>query len=274
MRTHIAIRREIKRRWREICKVAGTVPAATRALPQARNIRILGSGHKTEMGEAALGVFTAVVYMAPDDEAFPEGDTRTLCPMAGLCSNGCIGRNTGYLAMAPAKRSRLWKATLFLGDRELFAELIDCEIAAHERLAARLAMVPAVRFDGSTDTGYGAVLAQRFAGSATQFYDYTKVRARLRRSKKILNYDLTYSLSERSRGPLPAGFNVAAVFALRKGEPFPKTFMGREVISGDEHDVRFMDDKRERIVALSFKAARAREQHLAHAMGFVQSEAR
>lgn len=268
MRTKVSIQREIARRWAEICKAAGTRAGAIDCLPQVSSIRVFGTGQKTDAGEA-YGVYTAVLYMAPDTEAFDPGDGRTMCPMAGRCSIVCLGHNSGHLAMSHAQQARLWKTTLFLGARDLFDELIEHEIGLHERQALGLGLIPAARFDGSTDTGYGAVLAKRFAG--VQWYDYTKVKARLRRSTKQLNYDLTYSLSERHRGALPAGFNVAAVFASRKGEPFPDTFRGREVINGDEHDARFLDDKRDRIVALSFKAATARDLHMAAGMGFVQA---
>jgi hypothetical protein len=271
-RTAIAIKREIASTWEDICHAAGTRPEAVQCLPNAENIRILGSGYKTDLAEFLHGVFTAVVYMSPDNEAFPDGSRRTMCPRAGLCSAACLGHNTGRLAMAPGKRSRLWKTTLFLGARALYDELIGLEIEAHERKAVGLNMIPAVRLDGSTDTGHGMVLAERFSHSTVQFYDYTKVLARLARSVKHKNYDLTYSLSEKHKGPLPEGFNVAGVFATRKGEAFPDTYMGREVISGDEHDARFLDPPN-KFVALSFKAAKARDEHLADAMGFVRTDA-
>ncbi len=40
---------------------------------------------------------------------------------------------------------------------------------------------------------------------------------------------------------LQQGFNVTVVFAVKKGEPLPKTWNGYRVIDGDIHDLRFLD---------------------------------
>ena len=79
---------------------------------------------------------------------------------------------------------------------------------------------------------------------AYQFYDYTKS---LKRMYKFLRYDfpknyhLTFSRDETTelsviRQILSKGGNVAVVF-----DEVPKTWEGMEVISGDDHDLRFTD---------------------------------
>jgi len=66
------------------------------------------------------------------------------------------------------------------------------------------------------------------------------------------NYHLTYSRDETTelsviRQILSKGGNVAVVF-----DEVPKTWEGMEVISGDEHDLRFKDP-RSKIVGLEAK---------------------
>jgi hypothetical protein len=76
-----------------------------------------------------------------------------------------------------------------------------------------------------------------------QFYDYTKNPSRMKkylRGEMPANYHLTFSRSECNHETcleiLEMGGNVAAVF-----EKMPETWCGKEVISGDDHDLRFLD---------------------------------
>jgi len=66
------------------------------------------------------------------------------------------------------------------------------------------------------------------------------------------NYHLTFSRSESNQGHvekvLREGGNVAAVFR----NALPKEYIGHEVISGDETDLRFLD-KRNCVVGLTEK---------------------
>jgi hypothetical protein len=75
-----------------------------------------------------------------------------------------------------------------------------------------------------------------------QFYDYTKISNR----KNIPeNYDLTYSYSgvqgyqKYVQIALSAGMRIAAVF--RKRTEIPSSFMGLDVVDGDNSDLRHLD---------------------------------
>ena len=79
--------------------------------------------------------------------------------------------------------------------------------------------------------------------SNVQWYDYTKIQARMMRyleGKMPSNYHLTFSKSENNWDKclevLKHGGNVAAVF-----NKLPETFMGYDVIDGDKSDLRFLD---------------------------------
>lgn len=73
-----------------------------------------------------------------------------------------------------------------------------------------------------------------------QFYDYPKIPRCLGRTPD--HYYLTFSLSETNEPDagkaLDSGFNVAAPFRDR-----PARYMGRPVIDGDAHDLRFLDPR-------------------------------
>jgi hypothetical protein len=73
-----------------------------------------------------------------------------------------------------------------------------------------------------------------------QFYDYTKINNR--KVSHIPNYHLTFSKADGNdmdvRIALSNGMNVAAVF-----HKVPETYLGRQVIDGDETDLRFLDPK-------------------------------
>jgi hypothetical protein len=78
-----------------------------------------------------------------------------------------------------------------------------------------------------------------------QFFDYTKIRSRMRRflSKEDwpANYHLTFSVDatnhDHTRSVLAAGGNVAAVF----WPELPTTWSNYPVIDGETHDARFLD---------------------------------
>lgn len=83
-----------------------------------------------------------------------------------------------------------------------------------------------------------------------QFYDYTKNPKRFDGSMPK-NYHLTFSRSETNHATaielLRGGNNVAMVF-----DKVPETYEGFKVVSGDETDLRFLDEKGV-IVGLKYK---------------------
>ena len=106
-------------------------------------------------------------------------------------------------------------------------------------LAHRHGKLAAVRLNVFSDIPWERFLdLDRFPD--IQFYDYTKVAARLGRTPA--NYYLTFSRSEnnepQARQSLAKGFNVAVPFR----DP-PARFLGHPVIDGDTHDYRFLDPK-------------------------------
>lgn len=285
------LRREFADKWK------GGIAAAAAArgfrmpsgVPGWQHLRILGESLKVVKG-LKKGVATAILYLSPSTESV----AVDLCPDASEeCSAACLGHSSGNLSMRPAMRARLWKTALFMIDRPLFHRLISAEIMDLERKARRKKLLPAVRFDGASDTGYGAKLAAQHPG--VQFYDYTKSYVRYLRylgwhadgvtrlspdQRLPSNYHLTFSFSghneEECVDLLRRGGNVAVVFSARPGisdrvecEPIPAYWNRFPVIDADDTDVRFQDPKGT-VAGLRFKAARGRAQALAAAGPFVR----
>lgn len=221
------------------------------------------SNAKTVKGQAR-GFMTAVLYLASGDLSGTE-----LCPSADLagCKAGCLntagrgGMAAGNATFAApngdtlpdntVQRARLARTARFNGDRAAFMADLCAEIRRFVRKAERAGLVPVVRLNGTSDIRWEDIPAgdhpHIFAAFSTvQFYDYTKLPNR-RRALGIANYSLTFSYSHRAEfAPMVVkalatygnGVNYAAVFA---GRALPDSFLGRDVVNGDESDLRFLD---------------------------------
>jgi hypothetical protein len=209
------------------------------------------------------GYWTAVLHLAPG-----ELSGFQVCRFAtAQCLAGCLntaghgGIGAGSLsAIASGRKTntvqqcRIARTKLLFQDREaFFAQLVN-EIGAHEERARRASLVPAVRLNGTSDlpwermplpaslVDFPANIFQAFPN--LQFYDYTK---RPNRVNLPSNYHLTFSLAEtpeslvHAETELARGRNVAVVFGVARGKPLPASYLGRPVIDGDLHDLRFLD---------------------------------
>lgn len=194
-----------------------------------RNYKIL-KGRK-------LGYMTYILHLAP-----AKLSGFNTCPMASAgCRASCL--NTSGRGQCPSVQSaRIRKTRLFFQHRKKFLEMLRADIASAIRRARRKHMVPCFRLNGTSDIAWEFVAPEIFREfHDVQFYDYTKITARLFRPRPA-NYHLTFSLSEKNvpdiRRVMAAGYNVVAVF-----RELPKKFFGRRVFSGDTTDLRFLDPK-------------------------------
>lgn len=194
------------------------------------------SNSKTRKGEK-FGWITGIVHLAPHKLS-----GHNVCPMASKgCSAACL--NTAGFGFYPrVQEARIAKTKLFFNDRNAFLSLLAGEIATWQIAAKAKGMHLAIRLNGTSDIAWESIcdIIQRFP--SVQFYDYTKIPARLMRSTPD-NYHLTFSRSE-SNGEQAKllsnlGHNIAVVFA----KSLPKTYWGKRVIDGDISDLRFKDPK-------------------------------
>jgi len=190
--------------------------------------------YKTTKGEK-LGILTGILYLAPAKISGYE-----VCPKRSAgCTAACL-YTAGMGAFSNVQQARINKTKMFFEDRANFMDQLRKDIKALVKKAAKQNMKPAVRLNGTSDiewTRFG--IMDEFPD--VQFYDYTKVFSRLTQ-KRPANYHITFSKNESNdeecAAALELGVNVAAVF-----KTLPQQWMGRQVISGDETDVRFVDGK-------------------------------
>jgi hypothetical protein len=143
-------------------------------------------------------------------------------------------------------RSRIGKTLDFFEDRYGYATRVAGELDNLEKRAIKKGKLPVARLNGTSDVPWETYLHME-SFSNTQFYDYTKSELRMRQfldRDLPANYDLTYSHDEFTTPRLvksltDKGGNVAVVFR----KEMPDMFRGVEVISGMEHDFRFLDKK-------------------------------
>lgn len=212
--------------------------------------------------------------LAPADSSGIE-----VCPMRSqACTEGCLGHNSGHSCMGvgaandrhrftPVRRARIKRT------RELFgASLpggnglpiqmaalasIDHEIGRFVKWCAKRGFKPAVRLNAFSDLVWEALWPELFKRHAgVQFYDYTKIPARLGWAKRPANYHLTLSRSENNASAIEKaiteGHNVAVVFGIKDHRFLPKIWRGVPVLDGTVHDKRFLDLPGH-IVGLSWK---------------------
>lgn len=209
------------------------------------NYLSIGADAKTIKGQKK-GVLTGILYLAPHTL----GGGKTLCPFSTAgCRAVCL-YSAGRGAFTNVQNARIRKTKEFLADPVAFCDKLAEDIKALVKMAQAKGMVPAVRLNGTTDIEwekYGII--QRFPD--VQFYDYTKWPPfkRFLSVPRPDNYDITYSWSEAAHAPQWAAMwqrkhvNTAVVFDQKLPDTFLIGATRRQVIDGDESDLRFRDPK-------------------------------
>jgi hypothetical protein len=118
------------------------------------------------------------------------------------------------------------------------------------RKAYKQGLQPLVRLNGTSDIRWESIEVANTGKNIfemfpdVQFYDYTKD---VNRKDLPANYDVTFSYSGVEgfqpyvEKALLNNMRMAVVF--RKEQDIPQSFMGIPVVSGDNSDVRHLDDK-------------------------------
>lgn len=189
-----------------------------------------------------LGYRSFGIHFAPSDISGYQ-----VCASASKgCTKVCL-YTSGHGKFTRTQESRIAKTRWFFEDRPGFMKTLDKHIGAAMRNADRAKLEPAFRLNLTSDVRWETVevkgshnIMDLYTG--VQFYDYTKHTNRRDIPK---NYHLTFSRSEENDLDVALmfskGYNVAIVFNVKKDEPLPTHYLGREVIDGDIHDLRFLD---------------------------------
>ncbi len=199
----------------------------------------IGQDTKTVKGEE-LNVLTGIMYLAPYKLS-----GVNVCPMADVakCHEGCLN-TAGRGQFTSNQMARLRKTLFFQQYSGVFQVLLQKEIDRLERKAQRMNMTPMIRLNGTSDIRWELEIPHIMKKySHIQFYDYTKIPNR--KLGNIQNYDETFSYSGvKEYQPMVAkalkkNMRMAVVFRSKDNQP--RTFMGREVINGDNTDIRPFD---------------------------------
>ncbi len=200
---------------------------------------------KTTKGES-LGFLTGILYLAPATTT-----KWNTCSMAKIaeCDKACL-YTAGRGAFSSVQQARIRKTEWFFTDRDSFMLQLAEDISKLIRKAKKLGLQPLVRLNGTSDIRWESIEVANSGNNIfeffpdVQFYDYTKD---VNRKDLPTNYDLTFSYSGVEgfqpfvAKALKKQMRIAVVF--RKEKDIPMTFMGIPVVSGDNSDVRHLDDK-------------------------------
>lgn len=225
---------------------------------------------KTAKSGARGDYLSAILHLAPADLA----GGKDMCPFATEgCRHACLntsGRG-GMLDkeydLNEIQLARIRKTKEFQQDPHAFLGRLAKDISKTVKYAQQLGRKPVIRLNGTSDVNWAAFKSPTLGGKTifeafpdVQFYDYTK-NPNIIRNNKQPNYHVTFSYAdgeknhEHAKKLLEEGFNVATVFGGKKPGKvtFPPHFHGKPVVSGDEHDLRFLDPKGV-VVGLSAKS--------------------
>jgi hypothetical protein len=211
---------------------------------------------KTVKGEQ-LGFLTGILYLAPSDIS-----GFNVCPMAKIaqCEEACL-YTAGRGAFNSIQLARINKTQYFFNDRQNFMLNIVKDIEKGIKQANKAGLTLLIRLNGTSDIKWENVFFD-YDNKKTnifdlfpniQFYDYTKIANRIDLPK---NYDLTFSYSgvieyqPYVKKAIDNQMRIATVF--RSIKHIPNEFLGLPVVSGDNSDIRHLDDQNT-IVALYAK---------------------
>lgn len=242
---------------------------------------LLSASEKTIKGEK-FGWKTGILYLAPASTSGIKMDGKgvTLCAKASpQCENMCL-ISSGQMTFISSQIARINRTIFMFKEPARFMSMLYKECLAMRRLGGKRGGKVCVRLNGTSDIPWelgnymGVPLIVPETGKTIfesvpdlQFYDYTKIFPRMSsdsKARRLKNYDLTFSRAEGNeadcRKVLAMNQNVAVVFFRGAKDKkagtwpigFPKTYMGAQVLDGDESDLRFLDPK-PRVVGLSAK---------------------
>lgn len=218
--------------------------------------KLLGKGDSNaklkKSDDSGKGFLTVGLSLAPANES-----GYNTCPHASAgCKAACLF-TAGMGAFQNVKSGRIAKTRLFFQQRPVFYAMLRGELTAHRKRAQKQGKQLACRLNVLSDIPWEKMFPELFTEfQDVQFYDYTKNAKRATAfslSRELLdysffpnNYHLTFSRSESNIKEFTyivstTIANAAVVFASKQ---LPSHYAGRVVVSGDETDLRFLDESK------------------------------
>jgi hypothetical protein len=168
---------------------------------------------------------------------------RNVCPHSTPGCRGACLVHSGRLGMAPSIRAMLARNALYSGYNDAFWELVVDEVGRHKRRVERKGARLVVRLDGTSQINI-LEKAPHIVESFPEviFQDYLK--GPYKTGWVAPNRYQVASATEKDTAVTIKGRgNVVFPVDIKRGDPLPHKFMGRSVVNGDKHDLRFMDDQ-------------------------------
>jgi hypothetical protein len=169
---------------------------------------------------------------------------KQFCPHASEgCAAACLN-TSGMGIFSNVQEARIKKSHYFIEKRNEFLSQLVKELQSVSRTAKRKGMKPAVRLNVLSDLPWHNLIDME-SFSDIKFYDYTPNPSRMiqfLKNELPKNYHLTFSRKENNQPQVELianmGGNIAVVF-----DKLPQTYLEKNVIDGDETDLRFLDGK-------------------------------
>jgi len=250
---------------------------------------ILSSNSKIEKTPAGVPIINSGISLAPAKRS----GIRNVCAAAtAACIAACVLWWAGRTVTAVVRAAAVARTMLLHFMPAVFHARLDAEIEAQERAADAAGARSFCRPNAASDEDYGPAIARRHP--RTNFYDYSKVRQRVRdylAGKFPPNYHVSYSVHEHSEFRdvaefLRAGGNVVVVVDSYYWGPSKRfgtlpefvTFRGptgEEItvpaVDGDVADIRTPEfDGRGNAVVLRLKSQSNRVKDGARKSGFAR----
>jgi len=240
--------------WRNVrAQAKDKLAKATRAdgtLIWAKLPSLLGSNPKVEKApDTDQKYFVQILHLAPSFASL-----FNTCALATYgCGTNCLnesGHGQPHMmhnGVHSVHVARVVRTLIWFQHRDQFKAKLAREMDAMRAKAYRMGAVPVVRPNGTSDLRFETLFPEMFANNPDFIlYDYTKDKGR--NVDQIRNYSLCYSVNENStyqdiESAFANGLNCVVVLRLRKGQPKPAFYMGRPMVDGDKHDLRFLDPK-------------------------------
>jgi len=199
-----------------------------------------------------------------------------VCPDAGLCARFCVIWYAGFHVMPNVRDAMQWRTDLLFNNPDRFNRQLVYELDVWKERAEKEGLILLIRLNGGSDLDWSWLVKQY---PEILFYDYTRVVSRLdqvRHGTWPENYQLTYSISERSNWGkvntwLRSGHNAAIIFNTAYtpthgiyGDLPGSWWIGSQddgqvwpIVDGDQDDNRLIEtDGSGVLVGLRFKGPR------------------
>jgi len=208
-------------------------------------MKLLSTGNPKTLKGESKGYLTFILHLAPADvsgyQTCPKATAG--CRLACLNTAGRGGMFKKGEFTNVIQKARIRKTRFFFENREEFMKLLAADVKLGIKQAKKQNLIPVFRLNGTSDIAWEKIRVENYRNimemfSEIQWYDYTKIVGR----KVPANYQLTFSRAESNQSDteraIASGMNVAVVFATKA---LPDQYLGREVVNGDESDLRFLD---------------------------------